>query len=178
MAVLLRIGAVLVACASVSSCGYTLAGRGNALPDWIKRIGVPMLLNQSTTPEIDQILTEAIRQELRSKGRYMVVADSTGVDAVLTGAIRPIRTDAMGLTEARQAARYNVTVMASIEFKELKTNTVIWTDPTARYSEEYDLPSGATGTDPTLVFQADRQALERLARAFARRIIASIFEAM
>ena len=171
-------GAGLAAAALVAaSCGYALNGRGNALPAPIKRIGVPLLVNQSSTPELDQILTEAIRQELRSKGRYVVVPETTGVDAILSGTVMPVRTRAEGLTEARQAARYLVTVVASIEFREMPANTVLWSNPAFRIVEEYDVPSGSA-TDQTLVFQADRQALERLARAFARSLIATIFEAM
>jgi hypothetical protein len=172
-------------CASVallaiaaSGCGYALAGRASSMPAHIKRIGLPMLVNQSTTPELDQILTNAIRQELSSRGRYTVVHDTTGVDAVLTGTIMPIQTNLTGMTEARQAARYIVTVIANVEFKELPANTVHWANAAFRASEEYEVPTGTGATDQTLVFQADRQALERLARTFARALVASIFEGM
>jgi hypothetical protein len=55
---------------------------------------------------------------------------------------------------------------------------VYWNNAAFRASEEYDVPTGTGATDQTLVFQADRQALERLARTFARTLIASIFEGM
>ncbi len=173
-----RAGALVATAVIISACGYALAGRGNALPPTIKRIGVPMLVNHSTTPDLDRILTEAIRQELLAKGRYTVVPDATGVDAVLTGVIRPVRMDPMVVTQANQASRYLVTVMASLEFREQPADTVFWSNPSFRLSEEYDVPTGAAGTDQTALFQADRQALERLARNFARSLVASILEAM
>lgn len=160
-----------------AGCGYTLAGRTNPFPQ-IRTIGVPMFVNQSVTPDLDQILTTAIRQELQSKGRYRVTTDSTGVDAVLTGTIMPVQTNLTGLTEARQAQRYIVTVMANVEFKELPTNKVHWSNASFRASEEYEIPTGQGATDQTLVFQADRQAMERLARTFARALVASIFSGM
>jgi outer membrane lipopolysaccharide assembly protein LptE/RlpB len=174
-----RLGAFVVLVAVLASgCGYALAGKGGSLPDHIRRIGVPTLVNQSTTPELDQILTNAIRQELLARGRYRVVHDSTGVDAVLTGTVMPITTNLSGITEARQASRYLITVTASIEFRDLTKNAVHWASPTFRASEEYEVPTGTGATDQTLVFQADRQALERLARTFARTLVASIFEGM
>ncbi len=173
-----RAAAVGAAAVIVSACGYALAGRGNALPVHIKRIGVPMLVNQSKTPDLDRILTEAIRQELAAKGRYTIVHDATGVDAVLTGVIRPVLMTPMGLTQANQASRYLVTVMASLEFRELPADTVFWANPSFRLSEEYPVPSGSDTTDQTALFQADRQALERLARNFARSLVMSILEAM
>jgi hypothetical protein len=163
---------------AVSGCGYALAGRGNALPATIKVIGVPMLVNQSTTPDLDRILTEAIRQELLAKGRYTVVPRTTGVDAVLTGVIMPVRMTPMGLTQANQASRYLVTVIASVEFREQPADTVFWANPSFRLSEEYPVPSGSGGVDQTALFQADTQALERLARNFARSLVMSILESM
>ena len=169
--------AVVALVALVSSgCGYALAGRANTLPANVRRIGVPMLVNQSTTPELDQILTDAIRQELQSRRRYTVTTDTTGVDAVLSGTIMPIQTNLTGLTSARQASKYLITVIANIEFRFQPANTVHWANPNFRSSEEYDVPTGTGATDQTLVFQADRQALERLARTFARTLVASILE--
>jgi len=168
---------VLVA-VTATACGYALAGRATTMPAHIRRIGVPLLVNQSTTPDLDQILTNAIRQELQSKGRYTVVTDTTGVDAVLSGTIMPIQTNLTGLTEARQASKYIVTVSANMEFREQPANTVYWSNAAFRMSEEYDVPTGTGATDQTLIFQADRQALERLARNFARNLISSIFEGM
>ena len=168
---------------TATACGYALAGRGGSLSPKadgtpIKRIGVPLLVNQSTTPDLDQIFTNAIRQELQSKGRYTVTTDTTGVDAVLSGVMLPIQTNLTGLTEARQASKYIVTVTANVEFREQPANTVRWSNPSFRMSEEYDVPTGTGATDQTLLFQADRQALERLARTFARNLISTIFEGM
>ncbi len=173
-----RSAVVALAAWCVTGCGYALAGRGNALPSSIKRIGVPTFTNQSHTPDLEQIITEAVRQELRSRGRYVVVPDATGVDAVLSGVVTALRTDVASFTEARQASRYLVTLAASVEFREQPANTVFWSNPSFRLSEEYDVPSGSGATDPTQLFQADRQALERLARTFARSLITSILEAM
>lgn len=170
-------GIALVAATASSACGYKLAG-SVTVPAHIRVIGMPMLVNQSVTPDLDQILTNAIRQELQSLGRVRVVHDSTGVDAVLTGTIMPVQTNLTGLTEARQAQRYIVTVVANIEFREIPANKVSWANPNFRASEEYEVPTGSGATDQTLVFQADRQALERLARTFARALVASIFGGM
>lgn len=169
--------AVALVALTGSACGYKLAG-SITVPAHIRVIGIPMLVNQSVTPDLDQILTNAIRQELQSNGRIRIVHDSTGVDAVLTGTIMPVQTNLTGLTEARQAQRYIVTVFANIEFRELPANKVTWANPNFRASEEYEVPTGTGATDQTLVFQADRQALERLARTFARALVASIFEGM
>lgn len=173
-----RVAALGVVLMVASGCGYALAGRASSMPAHIKRVGVPMFINQSATPDLDLIVTQAVRAELQSKGRFTVVPDATGVDAVLTGTLLGLRTNATGLTEARQASRYLVTLTANVEFREKPADTVFWANPSYRMSEDYDVPDGTGATDQTLLFQADRQGLERLARNFARSLVASIFEGM
>ena len=72
-----------------------------------------MFQNESATADLDRIVTEAVQRELRSKGRFIVVPDSTGVDAVLTGTIRPIDIDVPAVTDQRLAATYRITLRAS-----------------------------------------------------------------
>ncbi len=169
-------GLILVAAMVSAGCGYALAGRGSSLPDHIRRIGVPMFSNLSDTPELERILTEAVRQELQGRGRYVIVPDSTGVDAVLTGTVRPVTLGVAALTDTRQAQRYLITVTATVEFKDLRDNKVIWSNGNVRVSDDYELPSGTTES-AAAIFTQDQQALVRLARSFARTLVSSILEA-
>lgn len=171
------VAAVVVSAAMVSSCGYALAGRGNTLPDHIRRIGVPTFDNQSNTPDLDRVLSEAVRQEFQSKGRFIIVEEATGVDALLTGTVRPVLLTVSALTDARQASRYLITIQASVEFKDLKDNKVFWANPGLRVSDEYEVTGNLNINDPTALFSQDANALERIARAFARNLVASILEA-
>ena len=66
-----------------AGCGYALSGRGSFLPDYIETIGVPMFENVTTIFEVEQLLTEQVRQAFINRGRYRVVPETTGVDAVL-----------------------------------------------------------------------------------------------
>jgi outer membrane lipopolysaccharide assembly protein LptE/RlpB len=160
-----------------AACGYALAGRGNALPDHIKRIGVPTFTNLSDTPELDRILTEAVRQELLGKGRYTVVPDSTGVDAVLSGTVRPVSLRVASVTDSRQAQRYLITIEATVEFKDLRETKVLWSNPNLRVSDDYEVTGSTTVSDPAAVFSQDQNALTRLAKSFARTLVTSILEA-
>ncbi len=72
---------------TASSCGYALAGRGNALPADITIIGVPYFVNASSEPEMERVLGDAVRAEFQSKGKYRVQPDESGVDGLLTGTV-------------------------------------------------------------------------------------------
>lgn len=168
--------AALVLAVATAACGYALSGRANALPAHIVRIGVPTFTNLSDTPELDRILSEAVRLEFQSKRRYTVVTDSTGVDGLLTVSLRPVGINVAAFTDTRQAQRYLITVTANIEFKDVRNNKVIWSNPSFQVSEDYELPTGATAT-PAAAFSQDQNALTRLSKNFARTLVSSILEA-
>jgi hypothetical protein len=164
--------------ASLSACGYTLAGRGGSLPEHIRVIGIPQFTNRSTLPDIDTIVTDKISEEFRSRGRYRVIGETTGVDAVLSGTVlTAIPTPTSFSPGSRQASSYVMVVTLSVEFKDVKNDKVIWQNPSMMVREEYEVPTGA-GSDPAAFFRQDSNALERLARNLARALATAIFEAM
>lgn len=169
----------LVALALVAtSCGYTLAGRGGTLPEHIRIIGIPQFTNRSPFPEIDRILTERVGEEFRGRGRYRVLPDTNGVDAVLTGTIlNAVPMPTSFTAGSRQASSYAMVVTLSVEFKDVKNDKVIWSNPSLTVREEYEVPTGA-GTDPAAFFRQDSNAVERLARTLSKALATAIFEAM
>lgn len=169
----------LVALALVAtSCGYTLAGRGGTLPEHIRIIGIPQFTNRSPFPEIDRIVTERVAEEFRGRGRYRVLPDTNGVDAVLTGTIlNAVPMPTSFTAGSRQASSYAMVVTLSVEFKDVKNDKVIWSNPSLTVREEYEVPTGA-GTDPAAFFRQDSNAVERLARTLSKALATAIFEAM
>jgi outer membrane lipopolysaccharide assembly protein LptE/RlpB len=172
-----RLALIVGGACALAGCGYALAGRANTLPATIRRIGVPAFQNLSTTPELDRLFTEAVRVELQSRGKFVVVPDTTGVDAVLTGSIKSVTPQATAFTtDTRQALRYSISVVASAEFKEVKADKPFWSNQALRVSDEYDVASGVAIGDLASVFAQDQNALERLARTFAQRLVTSILD--
>lgn len=160
-----------------AGCGYALAGRGNALPSHVQSIGVPQFVNQSSTPDIDRVLTDAVRAELQTKGRYRVLPESSGVDAVLTGTVTNVTLRPLAFTGSQQVSRYAIITTANVEFKDVRDNRVLWSNPSFQSTDEYDLTTGIDRNDPSAIFTQDASAMERLSKNFARTIVTSIFEA-
>ncbi len=168
---------VLAALVSAAACGYALAGRGNTLPADIRTIGIPDLVNQSTEPDIDGVLTRALRTEFQGKGRYVIRPEAAGADAVLTGRVTSVEFPPVAFTAEGQGQRYQVIVTAAIEFRDVKRDQVIWSNPSCVARDEYAITTGTTATDPNALFRQDATALDRLSRSFARTVVTSIFEA-
>jgi len=170
--------ALLATCVSVASCGYALAGRGNALPAYVKTIGVPPIVNHSTTPDIDRILTSALQAEFQSRAHYRVVPDSTGVDALLTATITSVDNPPVAFDpKSNQATSRAIVLVLNVEFKDLHENKVLWSNPAFRFvSDEYQQTTSTTATAEAL-FTQDANAADRLARRFSREVVTSILEA-
>lgn len=174
IAVRLGIVTALAAAALASGCGYSLAGRGSFLPAHIRTIGIPLFSNLSSVPDVDRILTERVRTEFISRGRYRVVADRAGADAVLVGDVTSITFTPAAFTAQQQASRYALIVTAKIEFTDVKENKVLWQNPAIQFREEFEV---TTTTDASAFLGQNADALQRVATEFARAIVSAILEA-
>ncbi|HSP91404.1 MAG TPA: LPS assembly lipoprotein LptE [Vicinamibacterales bacterium] len=170
---------LLVAAMAVagSGCGYSLAGRGSFLPDSIRVIGVPQFANQTTFLEVERRFTERVRSEFIGRGRYQVLAQESGADAVLRGSITNLSIVPANFNENQQATRYIIVINTKIEFVDLKTNKTLWENPSMVFREEYDLPPDTQAGNPSAFFGQSSNALERVANDFARTVVSAILEA-
>jgi len=137
---------------------------------------VPLFVNQTPVYDIERKLTERVQGELAGRGKYKVDSVDTGVDAVLLGEIVAVTLTPAAFTDRQQASRYILTLVAKIEFKDLKTSKVLWANPALSFSEEYEI-TNTTTLDPNAFLGQDANALERLAAEFARTVVSAILEA-
>jgi hypothetical protein len=171
----LLVGGAL-ACA-VAACGYSLAGRGSFLPSYIQVIGVPEFGNQTSYLEVERRFTERVRTEFIGRGRYKVLPEEAGVDAVLRGTITGLSMVPANFNESQQATRYIIVVNTKIEFVDVKTGKTLWENPSMVFREEYDLPADTQAGNPSAFFGQGSNALERVANDFARTVVSAILEA-
>jgi hypothetical protein len=174
----LALGAPAVALgAAAAGCGYALAGRGSFLPNYIQTIGIPEFTNSTPYEIVERPFTEAVRSEFIGRGKYKVLPQDAGVDAVLKGDIAGLAVTPAAFNDQQQASRYVITVIARMEFRDLKSNNVLWENPSLVYREEYDSALGTGALDPNAFFGQEVDALTRVSTEFARSVVSSILEA-
>lgn len=168
---------VLVLALALPGCGYSLAGRGSFLPDYIRTIGVPLFVNNTPVFDVERRLTERVTSELIGRGRYKVVPERTGVDAVLAGQIQSITLTVASFNAQQQATRYALTIVMSVELRDLKTDKPLWSSAGWAFTEQFDVTTATTGLDASAFLGQDQTALERLSSEFARALVSAILEA-
>lgn len=171
------VSGLLAACGALQGCGYSLAGRGSFLPAYIRTIAVPDFTNTTTIFDVERRITERVRTEFISRGRYTILPQQAGADAVLTGEISSITLAPAAFTAEQQASRYVLTLVAKVEFRDLKAGKVLWQNPSLQFREEYEITTGQNAGDVSAFFGQNTNALERLANEFARSVVSSILEA-
>jgi hypothetical protein len=170
---------ILASAASMAGCGYTLAGKGSSLPSSVRSVGIPLFINSTPIFDLEQVLTQRVRTEFISRGKYQVTPDSTGTDAVLTGEITSVMLQPTAFNEQQQAARYAITVVIKVELKDLKQNKTLYENPGLTFRDEYEVTSGSTNatTSSADFLGQNRDALDRLSTDFARSVVSTILEA-
>ena len=159
------------------ACGYSLAGRGSFLPVYIKTIGVPTFANRTVVFNLETMLTQKVRSEFIGRGKYQILPEATGVDALLTGEVTAVNIQPASFNPQQLASRYAITMTAKIELRDVRENKVLWENANVMFRQEYDATGGRAVIDPAAFFQQDTNALERMSTEFARTIVSAILEA-
>jgi hypothetical protein len=163
---------------ATSACGYSLAGRGSFLPQYIRVVGIPPLVNNTTFFQVEQVLTEKIRTEFIGRGRYTVIPVPEGADAVVTGAVTSITVQPVGFTEQQLASRYQFTVTMKVEFTDARTSQVLWSNSALTFREEYELTTrSSTALEGATFLSQERNSFDRIADDVARTVVTAIVEA-
>ena len=161
-----------------SGCGYALAGRGSFLPDYIMVVGIPQFENRSSFSQVEQILTEKVRSEFIGRGKYNVISDASGSDAVLTGEVIGLSAQPVSLNEQQLASRYLITWTIKVAFTDARTNEVLWSNDALTFRGEYELSTrGNTAIEGAVFVDQERSSIDRIASDVARSVVTSILEA-
>jgi len=171
---------LLAICAgwATSGCGYALSGRGSFLPAYIRVVGIPALVNNTAFFQVEQILTEKIRTEFIGRGRYTVMSDAEGGDAVVTGTVTSINVQPVGFTEQQLASRYQFTLTMNVQFTDARTSQVLWSNSALTFREEYELSTRSNvALEGATFLSQERSSFDRIADDVARTVVTAILEA-
>ena len=138
---------------------------------------MPTFINRSVVFNLETMLTQKVRSEFIGRGKYQILPDSTGVDALLSGEVTAVSITPSSFNAQQLASRYAITMTARIELRDMRENKVLWENPSVTFRQEYDATAGRSAIDPAAFFQQDTNALERMSTEFARTIVSAILEA-
>jgi outer membrane lipopolysaccharide assembly protein LptE/RlpB len=163
-------GLVLMA-AALAGCGYALVGRGSNLPADIKSVYLKPIENRTPRQTVDQILTRAVADEMVKRQRFKLTSSREGADAELSGAVTGFGATPVTFDQSGRATSYEIALTASIVFKRIADNKVIWQNKAYTYREAYPVdPSGGA------YFDRENEAIQSAAKRFSQTMVSDLLE--
>lgn len=168
-ACLVLLGGLLLA---ATSCGYHTSGKAVRLPN-VQSIYVPTFKNDTHVFRVEQVLTTALVQELRSRTNFQVVlSDKEPADATLNGTVTNAFT--YPLTYDSQTGKTSSSMLLVVMRVSLvdRSGKVLWQNPSYAYRTQYELSQDAAS-----FFEEETPAVQRVAHDWARDLVSNIVEA-
>jgi outer membrane lipopolysaccharide assembly protein LptE/RlpB len=168
---LLRLALPLLVVAPLAGCGYALVGRGTNIPDTIQSVYLAPLQNETRRSEVEQILTQALAEELVSRRRFTVVNDAAQADAVIDGSVIGFDATPMIFDDEGRATEYQITITARMSFRDRAGDQVLWQNDRYVYKESYPVEPAEQD-----YFDREKLAIEEAAGKFARTVVIDLLE--
>lgn len=153
-------------------CGYHTLRTASHLPPDVKSLSIPYFANRTVANGTDRVMTDAVIREFMARTRFRVTpSDEPDADAVLRGSIlqeivRPLTYN----TTTQQSSSFLVTVVASVTLTG-HDGKVLYRNNNYVFRQQY-----VSTTDLPLFLEENPAAVERLARDFARQLVADVLE--
>lgn len=151
-------------------CGYHLIGTGASnLPTHLKTLSIPTFVNKTREPEIERVVTAAVRELFIRDGRLKIVS-SQATDSVLNGEIRNYYLKPISFDTQDRVKEYRVLIDIEVVFEDLVKKKVLLKQGLT-LDEAYTV-STAIGSRETTLRNTRKQAAEE----FAERLRSLVFE--
>jgi outer membrane lipopolysaccharide assembly protein LptE/RlpB len=143
----------------IAGCGYSL--RGN-LPDHIKTIAVPVFVNRTQEPAVEDLMTRAVVDAFTTNGRLKVVRPENA-DAVLEGEVVGYQLQPLALDPSANVREYRLVVTLNLRLREVRTDETLFAERGVQ--EKADFRTAETSVNLTRESGALRQAATDIGRA-------------
>lgn len=154
-----------------SACGYRVASKNRVLPN-IGTVSVLPLRNETTTFEVEQILTRSLVRAFVERSDFRIVSNPAGADAVLRGTVSRVIATPTTFGRTRSfGSTFQVTLRARIEMKDRRSGKVLFKNDDYIFREQYII-----NVDVKNFFSEMNPALDRLAHDFASSVVTTILE--
>ena len=143
-------------------CGYSF--RGN-LPDHIKTVAVPVFVNRTQEPAVENAITRAVIDAFVTSGRLRVVRLEEA-DSVLEGEIVGYRIEALAFDPRANVREYRLWVTLNLRFRDVRKNLMLWRQEALEEKADFRVPGQVAVT-----INREEAALRQAALTIGRAIV-------
>lgn len=165
----LYLGILIALATTFVGCGYSLVGKGSALPPHVKSIAIPLFTNSSAEPLIHRELTDAIRQAFINDHRLKVAPKNRGI-LLLKGDLNSYELKPVAFTGRDVAQEYWVLLGVDVEvYDQVKKKVYLKENYQTKWN--YIAPQDVASAE-----EARQEALREAYRDFANRVLSQVID--
>ena len=157
--------------AGALACGYTLVGKGSNIPPEIKKVYLKAFENKTERVRVDQLLTQAVADELVNRQRFEMTNSDQGADAELDGTVIGFEVTPVTFDADRRATEYEITITAKVQLRQFVPDQVLWHNDRYQFRNSYQLESSELG-----FLDRETPAIEATAKKFAETMVSDLLE--
>lgn len=155
----------------IFSCGYHLVGTSSSLPENIKSIYVPTFKNNTSQPEVEERLTDAVAKEISQRGVLKLAKSKEEADGILLGEINQFDLVPVNLDKDGRALEYQIVVGLKVSLKSIDEVKIYFENDSFRFYERY--PIDITSTD---YFDKLYEVVDDMSSKFAESLVTTLME--
>ena len=157
---------------SLTGCGYHSLGAAAHLPPDVRTLAVPVFATRTESYHTEAVMTSAVIREFATRSSFRVTPDDRAdADAVLHGTLlKEVVAPYTYNANTQQSSSFLITVIVSVELT-ARDGRVLYKNDTYVYRQQYQ-----STTDLATFLQEDPAAVDRMARDFARQLVADVLE--
>ena len=146
----------------LGGCGYSLGGN---LPGHIKTVAVPVFVNRTHEPAVENFLTRAVIDAFVTSGRLRVVRPEDA-DAILEGEIVGYRLEALAFDPRANVREYRLWVTLNLRFRDVRKQAMLWRQEGLQEKADFRVPGQVAQT-----ISREESALRQAAVDIGRAIV-------
>lgn len=146
-------------------CGYHFPGQGGALPGSVQTLLVPLFINQTAEPQLENDLTNRVSERLARHKQVTVVEQRERADARLQGTIGHYSSRAIAYDSNDDISEYQATMVLNVKLLSLSADEVLWQNSLS-WQVEY-----AAANDKALQQDLEQAAIEELNKRLADELL-------
>ncbi|MBI4611809.1 MAG: LptE family protein [Candidatus Rokubacteria bacterium] len=144
------------------ACGYSFRG---SLPDHIKTVAVPVFVNRTAEPAVENFITGAVIDAFVTSGRLRVVRPEEA-DSLLEGEIVGYRIEALAFDPRANVREYRLWVTLNLQFRDVRKNLTLWRQQGLQEKADFRVPGQVAVT-----ISREEAALRQAAVDIGRTIV-------
>lgn len=152
-------------------CGYALVGRASNIPDDVRSVFLKPLGNSTQRVQVDQIVSQALADELVTRQRFSVLSTAEGADAEISGSVEGFIVNPVSFDADGRATEYEISITVKMLFRRLAPEQVLWQNDRYLFSQSYQLEASELGYQ-----DRETPAITATAKKFAETVITDLLE--